>query len=306
MLSFIVPARSQPQETQECLDSLLVTLRLLHIEAHCEFLLLDDNSHAEYRLVELFKAFRASTGQPVHIARFRQWQHYTGVFAYGLSKARGENVFFISNDMVVTPAWLRTILAVGALSPTFGIVRGTGSVVDSHTEHTVPFPGIPRSRQDFFEFAEFISRSHGLTVHEDRVLSGDAVMIKRSVIEKIGVMDRRFFGYFGDPDYGLRVRRAGFKLVCAKGAWLNHFGQGHVRADAEREKTEYDVQHQKRMALVIKAYELFRMKWDLSMPVPEQVDVNRFDWEKLIKMNKPKGYDFTPPIGEEAGLVDLL
>ena len=305
MLSFIIPARSQPDETAECLESLFQSLRLLNLEPHSEFLFLDDNSHAEYKLADLFKHFRSGTRQPVHIARFRQWQHYTGVFAYGLSKARGDSVFFISNDMVVTPAWLRTILGVAAIDPSFGIVRGTGSIVDSHPEHSLPFPGIPNSRQDFFEFAEFVSRSHGLGVVEDFAFSGDAVMIKRAVIDKIGVMDRRFFGYFGDPDYGLRARRAGFRLVCAKGAWLNHFGQGHVRADVEREKTTYDAQHEKRMALVAKAYELFRLKWDLSL-APSFLNVQSMDWDKLIKATKPKGYDFTPPIGDEPGLVDLL
>ena len=30
------------------------------------------------------------------------------------------------------------------------------------------------------------------------------------------------FGYFGDIDYGVRAHLAGFKLVCAKGAWLFH------------------------------------------------------------------------------------
>src|SRR5262249_41100383 len=151
-------------------------------------------------------------------------QHYTGVFSIGLHLARGDNVLFVSNDMLMTPSFLTALISVSALRADIGIVRGTSNYVDSHPEHGVAAPTDLRAYKDVENFSRIVLERNGLASTEDRELSADAVLIKRSVIERIGVMDLRFFGYFGDIDYGMRAHAAGFKLVCAKGAWLFHKG----------------------------------------------------------------------------------
>jgi GT2 family glycosyltransferase len=75
-------------------------------------------------------------------------------------------------------------------------------------------------------------------------------------------MGQRFFGYFGDIDYGARAHLAGFKLVCAKGAWLLHKGAGHIKADQQGAEAAFA----RRMALVETAYQAFRDKWDRTLP----------------------------------------
>lgn len=303
-LSFIVPARSQTEMTFGCISSILASLRQLGIEKHAEFILLDDNSDASEGVLTLFRSVRQSTPAPVHIARFLQRQHYTGVFAYGLSRAAGELVFFISNDMVVTPWWMRTIIAVGALDPTYGIVRGTAEIVDSHPEHQFNPPFPLRHDADISEFSRFMADAAGLHHEEDKLLSGDAVLIKRSLIQKIGVMDRQFYGYFGDPDFGLRAQRAGFKLICANGAWLKHHGQGHIKAETQKQKISMDHAHAQRMRLVHAAYAKFRAKWDPSLPA-EYTSTESIDFARLRAIPRPDGWDYIAPIADEKGLVEL-
>ncbi len=305
MLSFIIPARSQPIETRGCLISILNAVRSLRIEPCCEFILLDDQSDPSHDLPGIFREFRANTPQPVTIGRFRKHQHYTGVFAYGLSKAGGEKVFFISNDMVVSAAWLRTILAVSNLDPSYGVVRGTADLVDSHPEHSVLPPHVPRNDWEVEQFAEYIARQHELTHVVDDMLSGDAVLVSRTLLDRIGVFDRRFFGYFSDIDFGLRAQRAGFKLVCAKGAWLRHIGAGHIRADREAQGLSQDESHRRRMDLVQAAYAQFRQKWDMKLPEQYRLDLP-FDMEALRRIQKPKGFDFVAPVKDDPTLIDLL
>ncbi len=57
--------------------------------------------------------------------------------------------------------------------------------------------------------------------------------------------------------------RAGFKLVCARGAWLFHEGGGYVQDSAVRGDLG---PKNNRMVLVQKAYEAFRAKWDMNLP----------------------------------------
>src|SRR6478672_8947422 len=51
------------------------------------------------------------------------------------------------------------------------------------------------------------------------------MLIKRSVINAIGVYDTRFFGLMSALDYGLRATRAGFKHIVPLSAWLHHTGE---------------------------------------------------------------------------------
>lgn len=305
MISFIVPARSLRGVTAECLISINTALHQLGIARDAEFVLIDDNSDQREGLPRLFADFRASAACPVHVARFRARRHYTGAFAYGLSRARGSAVLFISNDMYVTPAWLRTVLAVAALDDAIGIVRGTAEIVDSFPHHEVKPPFEDRGPDDILAFSEYMARARGLEHADDPVLSGDAVLIKRAVIERIGVMDRRFFGYFGDPDYGLRARRAGFRMVCARGAWLKHYGQGHIKAEAgAADPAALDAGNRRRRELVHAAWGEFRAKWDPSLP-KDFLNTDQINWPRLLALPPSRDLDYVAPWNPGPNEVDV-
>ena len=56
-------------------------------------------------------------------------------------------------------------------------------------------------------------------------LVGFCLLIKREVIETIGLLDEQFgIGCFEDDDYCLRAIRAGFRTVIALDAFVHHFG----------------------------------------------------------------------------------
>jgi GT2 family glycosyltransferase len=200
--------------------------------------------------------------------------HYTRVFSLGVHLAQHERVFFLSNDMLVTPHFLAAVLAVAALDSKFGIVRGTSNYTDSLPQHTVPTPMPMRNYQDVMNFSRAIFDMKVLSVAEDNVLSGDAVLISRALIDRIGVPDYRFFGYFGDLDYGMRAHLAGFKLVCAKGAWLWHEGAGYVKAQVNFDNIEPAEAKRRRMELVESGYQEFRNKWgDPSLPATYSIEM---------------------------------
>jgi GT2 family glycosyltransferase len=265
LLSIIVPARNDAVTTRECLVSAVNSLGSLNL--NCEFVLIDDASDPAEGIPQVFQDICAAAPQHAFkIARTKTRVHYTGVFSLGLHLATKEKVFFLSNDMLITPQFLTAVLGVAALSRDFGIVRGTSNYCDSHPEHAVTPPDILRRYDDVANFSQAMLAIKGLAFTEDSVLSGDAVLISRALIERIGVLDQRFYGYFGDVDYGLRAHLAGFKMVCAKGAWLWHKGAGHVKADAAKTKQDFGVHHSERMKLVDAAYQVFRQKWDAGLP----------------------------------------
>lgn len=53
-------------------------------------------------------------------------------------------------------------------------------------------------------------------------VSGCAMLIKRSVLERIGLLDERYFLYYEDTDFCTRARKAGFRILYVPQATVYH------------------------------------------------------------------------------------
>jgi hypothetical protein len=257
MTSIILPARNAPQWTGRALASIRYSIEQLGWK-DVEMILLDDNSDALLGIIPLFQEFIRQSKFPCKIVRFKKHQHYSRIFSAGLSIARGDKVFFLSNDMIFTPDFFRLLMEVSESDQSIGMVRGTSNHADSHPNYSVAPPKAQMTFREILGFSRTRAEAHRQEFSFDSALSGDAILINRSLIDAIGVVDPAYPSYFGDVDYGLRALRAGFKLACAKGAWLFHEGAGHIKhqtqPDAGRER------------LVQEAYDVFRAKWGCGLP----------------------------------------
>jgi GT2 family glycosyltransferase len=315
MISVVISVRNNSQQAASCLASM--ARAFVQLKAPVEFILIDDNSDAAQNIPQLFGQFRQQIGggggggagtQPqgpkVTAMLFKQQQHYTRALAYGFSAARGRHILFVSHDMLLTAEYVRTLLAVAGSNDSIGLVRGTSPFVDCFPEHVIAPPLPIRTFEDLDAFARFVSDYHGMAWTEDRLLTGDSMLIKREALDKIGVFDPRYFGYFGDIDFGLRLQRAGMKMVCAKGAWLWHEGQGAYKDQARQTQTDYQVIHRKRMEVVNAAYMAFREKWDQTMP-PHYPGVAGIDFAKLRTVPSPAGGEFQAAINPDPATCEI-
>jgi GT2 family glycosyltransferase len=62
-------------------------------------------------------------------------------------------------------------------------------------------------------------------VHETTLLVGFFVATKTQVLHKVGLLDERFgWGGNDDLDLSIRIRRAGWKLLINRKAFVFHYG----------------------------------------------------------------------------------
>ncbi len=61
------------------------------------------------------------------------------------------------------------------------------------------------------------------------ILFGTALLIRRAVIEQVGLLDERFFAYYEDADFVLRARRTGYGALVVPQARIWHTGSHSPR-----------------------------------------------------------------------------
>jgi GT2 family glycosyltransferase len=304
MISIVVLFYNDPRTTPLCLTALGESVAMSSL--HAEFLLIDDHSDPSKKIPEALREFRAKvSGAPVRLIRFRERQHYSRGLAIAMSLvAPGSHVLFVSHDMMVTPHYLQTLLAVAGLDPSFGLVRGVSPYIDGYPELRVAPPLPIRSVRDVHAFGEYIWQYHKLGYIDVPVLTGDSMLITREAINRIGVFDPQFPGYFGDVDYGLRLQRAGLKMVCAKGAWLWHEGAASNRAQAETEGRDQKMVDDERRSEVAAHFEVFRQKWNLSLE--DYTGLGKIDWTAMRALPPLAGGEIIPPFAPDPAIIEEL
>jgi len=259
--------------TRLCLESILRAAT-----GDFELILVDDCSPDSAAIRAIFldaKHQHANT----KIFSFAENLEYSGSVNAVLSHAAGESVFFISNDIFVTPIYLRTLLAAAHANPRLGILRGSSNFVDNCglATHNLDFGKPITNWHQLFEAGEHFAQKFGQAAYKDPFLVGDAFLVTRPLLAHIGSFDPSFYGYFADPDYGLRAQIAGFELALVPGAFAYHQREANLDylPDAQR-KEKID----RRMMRVYENWARFKMKYGLPVSMPYE-SIVAIPWERL-------------------------
>lgn len=203
------------------------------------------------RLWRCLDSIKAHTPEPYEILVTEDAEHrgFAASCNRGIVQAKGNFVLLLNDDAEVTPDWLSRMLAVMDASPDVGLVGPVSNNV-SGLQCREPIPG-PVSQQ--------VSR-----------LVGFCLLIRRSVIDKIGGLDTSFGLNFEDDDFCLRAQAAGFKCRIALDSFVHH--------DCHATFTELGINGNELMA---KAWPIFAAKWGAAaIPDGYRVQIPAFSLGK--------------------------
>lgn len=138
--------------------------------------------------------------------------------------AGADHVLLLNNDTTIDPAALTGFADAIRRFPEAGIY---GAKIYYHANpRTLWYAGArwDRRRGGFVHVGmgeEDDNQSHE-QISEQDYITGCALLVARTVIERIGVMDPRFFVYFEETDWCHRARRAGFRCLLVPAAKVWH------------------------------------------------------------------------------------
>lgn len=222
----IIPVLDQLKLTRDCLESIRDKTRTPY-----NLTIVDNNSGDDTKA--FLKEFRAGNGN-VKVITNADNLGWVRAVNQGMRLSTSPYICVMNNDtVVVTDGWLGRMMDVARLEPEIGLVNPRFEV-KARVSSDKPFIEIDFCR-------------------------GYCILIKRAVMERIGVLDEEYgMGYYDDDDYSVRAIRSGFKCVRANDVFVRHL----------RDSTFSSIfKDDKRRELHEKNKRLFYSKWGRRLKI---------------------------------------
>lgn len=187
-----------------------------------EIVIVDDGSRDDTLQI----AERAAAHGPMKIVRSDRNRGCPHARNLGLTHADGEILAFIDADGFAAPNWLRHVVAAFGTDESIGGVASTVFFADNPL--VLNGAGGIVNRQGWAaDLSMNESYERAQIALEALYPMGCGMAVRRSALEDVGPFDDRMLNYYDDVDYGVRLWRAGYRVVVAPEAWVDHgFGQG--------------------------------------------------------------------------------
>lgn len=211
----------------------LITINFNQADVTCA--LLESTRHLTYPRFEIIVVDNGSAEDPterirrgnypfVTVLRSENNLGFSGGNNLGIRQAKGDYLFLLNNDTEVTPDLLEQLLKSFALNPAIGVVCPKIRYFDQ--PDTIQYAGYrPLNR--------FTGRTWAIGLQEKdsgqydqpgptHFAHGAAMMLRREVLRRVGLLDESYFLYYEELDWSMRIRRAGFQIFYQPKALIYH------------------------------------------------------------------------------------
>ncbi|MFC7493865.1 MULTISPECIES: glycosyltransferase family 2 protein [unclassified Nocardioides] len=196
---------------------------LAALERPADAVIVVDNASTDHT-PEVLAAAQERTGLPgLEVLRSEDNLGGAGGFHHGVREAyaRGfDRIWLMDDDVVPAPDCLTVLMARD--DDCLMAVRedSAGRLVEkAATRFDLRNPLAIRPKRGMVE-TDFGSRDRMPEVVEVENVAFEGFMVRRSVVDAIGLPDASYFIFYDDVDFAVRARRAGFRILAARDAVL--------------------------------------------------------------------------------------
>jgi GT2 family glycosyltransferase len=177
-------------------------------------------------------------------------------------------VFVLNNDTVVDPALLDELVATAEADSRIGVVGPKIYYYDQRDR--LWYAG---AREQWLRRIpatvglDELDRGQHDQLRETAFVYGTAMLIRRQVLEQIGLLDEEFFAYHEDADFCIRARQAGYRCIYNPRGMIWHKVSASTRATSHvqdylraQHRILFFVKHLRGIRLLLVLfYELYRL-----------------------------------------------
>ncbi|MFS8083631.1 MAG: glycosyltransferase family 2 protein [Ginsengibacter sp.] len=211
----------------------IITLNYNQTDVTCAFL--ESTRSLLYSNYEILVCDMGSEKDPTDQIRQGNYPHvqilvssknlgFTGGNNWGMRQAKGDLIFIVNNDTEVTPELLDLLVEPFSRDETIGVT--CPKIKFFHHPNVIQYAGFERmnvftgrvnatggNEEDHGQYDEA-----GVT----NGAHGCAMMVKREVIDKVGMFPEKFFIYYEEWDWSARIMRANYKIFYQGKAVIFH------------------------------------------------------------------------------------
>jgi GT2 family glycosyltransferase len=219
-VDIIICVHNALNDVTQCLNSLLE-----HTSQPYQLILIDDGS--DEKTASYLNQFMLSHG--AMLIRSENATGYTYAANRGMRASSAKYVVLLNSDTILTPGWLDRMISCIQSDQKIGIVgplsntaswQSVPKIEDNGDWASNPLPdGITPARM-----AQIIASKSARLFPEMPLLNGFCLLIRRKLLEEVGLFDEDSFGqgYGEEDDLVLRARNKGWRMALADDVYIYH------------------------------------------------------------------------------------
>jgi hypothetical protein len=225
-LSIIIVSWNVKDYLKPCLDSIFGTVNNIEFEVF----VVDNNSYDG--TVDFIK----ECFPQVRLIANKDNLGFARANNQAIAKSKGRYILLLNPDTIVLPGSINRMIAFLDTNRNFGAVGPKILADDRVTVSVCAARRFPSIKTIFFTVTTlnriakcFSSSAMEWWDHKDSrevdSLSGSCMMVRKKVINKIGLLDESFFMYAEDIDWCYRIKKGGWKISYLCDAVIIHYGE---------------------------------------------------------------------------------
>lgn len=230
--SIVIPTSGNWQQLSNCLETVVRSSDMKTTE-----IIVVDNASTD-RTEEVCKAYQQMCGESLVYLKQTENLGFCKATNIGMRAAKGEYIVWLNDDTLVLPRWLDELANsietphtyhpnIGLAGPMSNNCGGRQKKKDYINIKPEDLPEVHKSieqNKDLYRVSVGQGRFAGFEPLA-AFLSGFCLMLKREVMDKIGLIDEQYSpGGYCDNDYIVRAINAGYGCVLNQRTLVYHYG----------------------------------------------------------------------------------
>ena len=229
MLSIVITHHKTPILLKLCLKSILENIG----DIDYEVIIVDSQSKS--LVIDLIeeKVFEKEKNR-IKLISFPENIGYAKLVNAGIESAKGDNVLILNADILIIKGAIEEMVNFMKDNPEVGIIGPqllTFSNKIQNSYFKFPTIGAILARRTFLgklnwgkkKLDSFLMPEGDSSAKEVDWVQGSAMFVRKEAIEKIGLMDERYFMYLEDTDWCRRFWEKGYKVMYLPTAKMSHY-----------------------------------------------------------------------------------